>query len=280
MRPLLTRIAGSFIQLEVLLDSESVCVALASDQVEQILLDLVVRGSDAMPLGGKLVVATRRWRPSGHGRKGVGASPDGRWATLRVVDSGPTHDEDDEGRGWIGCGPVGNGIDQTWGPELAKVASIVKAAGGHLLVEEGNPGGCEVVVCLPAKENASNPSRVSANTPAILVVDGDAWLQTTTAHVLRRAGYGVLQADHANGALELLRGVTGSCIRLMLVDIDLASADARALTLAAQRTEPDLHVVFVGRARAGSSEDLLTKPFTAVELLQAVSHRLGPASRG
>jgi DNA-binding response OmpR family regulator len=103
-------------------------------------------------------------------------------------------------------------------------------------------------------------------------------MQTTTAHVLRRAGYGVLQADHATAALELLRGVTGSCIRVMLVDVDLAGDEAHLLSRAAQNLKTNLQVIYVGRARAGSSEDLLTKPFTAGELLLAVARRLGAPS--
>lgn len=277
MRLLLSRIAGSFIQMEVALDPAGVWVSVDSDKVEQLLLSLVVRASDAMPLGGKLVVTTRRWRLAGPYRHAYGVVPAGRWATLRVTDTGSWF----EGLATAQMTGSMTGTAEAvaaGGADLAKVVSIVRRVGGHLLVEEGKPTGTEVVVCLPAKDSPTRPSRASDSTPAILVVEGDAWMQTTTAHVLRRAGYGVLQADHASGALELLRGVTGSCIRVMLVDLDLAGDDARLLSRAAQNLKPDLQVIYVGHARAGSSDDLLTKPFTADELLLAVARRLGALS--
>jgi len=277
MRLLVSRIAGSFIQVEFALDPAGLWVSVESDRVEQLLLSLVVRASDAMPLGGKLVVTTRLWQLARSHRHAHGVLPAGRWATLRVADTGSWF----EGRAPAQLTGLMTGtaeeVPTSW-TDLAKVASIIRRAGGHLLVEEGSPTGTEVVVCLPAKDSPARPSPASDNTPAILVVEGDAWMQTTTAHVLRRAGYGVLQADHATGALELLRGVTGSCIRVMLVDVDLAGDDARLLSRAAQNLKTNLQVIYVGRARAGSSEDLLTKPFTAGELLLAVARRLGAPS--
>jgi DNA-binding response OmpR family regulator len=157
------------------------------------------------------------------------------------------------------------------------VAINVRRAGGHVLIERGATPGTAVGICLPAKDSISSSQGVRASTPAVLVVDGDAWLRTTTAHLLRRGGYGVLQADHASAALEVLRGVTGSCVRVMLIDTDLPGNEAPALVRDARKLRSDLQVVHVGRARAGSRDDLLTKPFTAAELLQAIGRRLGPA---
>ena len=243
----------------MILDPAGVWVTVGSDQVEPIILNLVVRASEAMPLGGKLVVATRCWQLAGPHRHSDGVVPAGRWATVRVADTGTT--------------PAG-------GTDLAKVVALVNRAGGHLVVEAGNPVGAAVVVCLPSNETEFRSALVAENTPAVLVVDGDPWMQTTTAHVLRRAGYGVLQADHAAGALDLLRGVTGSCIRVMLVDVDLAGGDPGALARAARQLKTDLQVIYVGDARAGSSDDLLTKPYTSEELHRAVARRLGaPAAR-
>lgn len=262
MRPLLSRVAGPFIQFEMRLDPVGVKGTADSDQVEQSLLSLVVSACDAMPLGGKLVVATRRWwLPRPH-RHGFGVVPAGRWAVLRVTDTGARLDEG------VSAG----------GTDLARVVSMVRRASGHVVVEDGPESGTAVALCFPLRESVSGISPVPENTTGILVVDGDVWMQTTTAHLLRRAGYGVLQTDHSSGALELLRGVTGSCVRVMLIDVDLPGDDAVALAGAARRLRADLQVILVGRARAGSSEDLLIRPFTADELLQAVARRLDARS--
>lgn len=277
MWPLLIRVAGSFIRVERVLDPADVGVAADSDQVEQVLLNLVVRASDAMPLGGKLVIATRRWRLARPHPHAYGAVPAGRWAVLEVAGTGARLEVGALAE-LSGLTPSPTGAASAGSADLAKVASIVRRAAGHVLIEDGEESGTAVAICFPLREIVSRNSRVSDNTPAILVVDGDAWMQTTTAHLLRRAGYGVLQADHISGALELLRGVTGSCVRVMLIDADLPGDDARTLARAAQRLRADLQVIHVGRARAGSSEDLLTKPFTADELLRTIGHRLGAPS--
>jgi len=274
MRPLLNRIAGSFIRLEMQLDPAGLWVAADQDQVESVLLTLVVSASDAMPLGGKLVVTTRRWRLTGAHPHEHGVVPPGKWAVLRVTDTGAPLDEAALSR-LLGQTAPGSGALPPGCTDLAKVAALVRRASGHLLVDDRGENGTAISICLPIRELVSRHPHHTEEAAAILVVDHDAWMRTTTAHVLRRAGYGVLQADHATGALELLRGVTGSCIRIMLLDLDLPNEDAEAFTRAANRLRPDLQIVYVGRARAGWSEDLLTKPFTAQELLAAVSGRLG-----
>ena len=149
-----------------------------------------------------------------------------------------------------------------------------------MLIEHGDAPGTAVVICLPAKDLRSGNVRVPETTSAVLVVAGDAWLRTTAAHLLRRGGYGVLQADHASAALELLRGVTGSCVRVMLIDADLPGNQAPMLVRDARGLRADLHVIRVGRARTGSGEDFLLTPFTAGELLRAIGRRLSPALAG
>lgn len=275
MWPLLNRVAGSFIRLEMALDPTRVLVVVDRNQVEQVLLKLVLSASDAMPLGGKLVIATRRWRLTRPHPHANGVVPAGRWGVLRLVDTGAQLDD-----GALAALAPRSLLDagSTGGTDLARAAAIVRHAAGHVLIEKGEVDGTAVTVFLPAKEIVPEDVHAPGTTPAVLVVDGDAWMRTTTAHLLRRGGYGVLQADHASAALELLRGVTGSCVRVMLIDTDLSGKEALTLVRDARKLRGDLQVIHVGRARAGSSEDLLTKPFTAAELLQSIGRRLGPSS--
>jgi CheY-like chemotaxis protein len=274
MRPLLQRIAGAFIRVEMVLDPAGLWVHAESDQVEQVLLSLVVSSSDAMPLGGKLVVTTRCWQLDAPHQHRHGTIPAGRWGVLRVTDTGAPMSDSTVSR-LLGTPAKALSISPPGGTDLSRVAAIVRRASGHIVVEDRGDHGSAIAICLPAPEVYSRNFSLSEETPAVLVVDGDAWLRTTSTHVLRRAGYGVLHADHASTALELLRGVTGSCIRVMLVDVDLPGEGAEVLVRQARRQLPDIQVIYTGRSRSGWSEDLLTKPFTAEELLVAVARRLG-----
>ncbi len=277
MRPLLSRVAGSFIQFEMRLDPVAPKACAERDQVEQALLSLVVSACDAMPLGGKLAVSTHCWRLPRPHQHPSGIVPAGRWALLRVSDTGARLEAEMRTQ-LAGLPPESIGGIPAAGADLTRAASVVRRASGHVIVADGSESGTVVTLCFPLKEGSSGVVPPPVNTPGILVVDGDVWMQTTTAHLLRRAGYGVLQTDHARGALELLRGVTGSCVRVMLIDVDLPGDDAVALAKAARRLRADLKVILVGRTRAGSSEDLLIRPFTPDELLQAVADRLGAPS--
>ncbi len=279
MRPLLARIAGSFIRLDVALESAGPQVLADRDPIEQALLSLVVSASDAMPLGGMLGISTRRWQLGAPHRHEHGVIPAGSWALLRVSDTGTRLEEGAVER-LLGREARSLAIPPTMSTDLSRVAAAVRAASGHILIEQRGDAGTAIAICLPAISPPAPPAQESAVTPAVLVVDGDPWLRRTTALVLRRAGYGVLETDHSSGAIELLGGITRSCIRLMLVDVDLPGGEAEALVRDVRERFGDLRVLYVGRSRAGWNEDLLTKPFTAGELLAAVALRLGsPATR-
>lgn len=275
MRPLLARIAGSFIRLNLALDPMELLVPADRDQIEPALLSLVVSASDAMPLGGALQISTRRWQLSETHSHLHGEIPAGLWVVLRVSHTGTRLEAVAIAR------LLGEESEPTMIPrpplstDLSRVAAVVRAAAGHILIEQSGEAGTAIALCLPARASAAAPTWPAWAAPAVLVVDSDPWLRRTTALVLRRAGYGVLEADHGSGALELLGGITRSCIRLMLVDVDLPGGEAEALVRGAHERCGDLDILYVGRPRAGWNEDLLTKPFTPGELLAAVVLRLG-----
>ncbi len=106
---------------------------------------------------------------------------------------------------------------------LSTVRDVVRRVGGVIVAGAGagtdGPAGVQAVtVCLPAAREPVG-GRPDADGPeAILVVDGDAWSRTNIAHALRRAGFGVLEADHGGAAMELLHGIAGRCVRLIIAD--------------------------------------------------------------
>jgi CheY-like chemotaxis protein len=112
-----------------------------------------------------------------------------------------------------------------------------------------------------------------------MVVDDDEWVRSLTSRILRRAGYGVLEADHAASAMELLRDVAGGCIRLVLTDIMMTGMNGLALADAVRRDHPGVKVVLMSGCTAevlpadlarADYGPVLAKPFTAVALLEAV----------
>lgn len=270
MRPLIPRLAGPFIRCSEQLAARGAWTVAESGQVEQMLLTLVVNARDAMPLGGELVIRTDQWvldAPQPH-RHGV--LPVGEWLVLEVRDSGNGMDEETLIRLFEPFFTTkfpahGSGLG------LAAVHGMVHQRGGHVLVESTRGRGTTVSLCFPA-HLADAPARGADDAAAVLVVDDDEWARTITAQVLRRAGYGVLEARHGEAALALLHDIAGSCVGTILAEVDTPRLSGHRLAEVVQRDRPSLRVVLMSGepTRWDDAERVLRKPFTPTELLAAI----------
>jgi CheY-like chemotaxis protein len=137
--------------------------------------------------------------------------------------------------------------------------------------------GTRVAVWLRAR-SALDEGPIDGNSSvAVLVVDEDEWVRARTAHALRRAGYGVLEASDATAALNLLGDVAGQWVGIVLTDSGPGvSGSALAETLTDRW--PAVRVVLMGSGLPESgipgdwpSNSLLRKPFSERDLLAAIA---------
>jgi nitrogen-specific signal transduction histidine kinase len=278
MLPLVRRLSGESIAVTFVPEEHTLWTVAEPGQVEQILLNLVVNARDAMPHGGGLRLSTQRWLldfPHAHPH-GVLAA--GEWTVVEVSDSGTGMSDEvyehlfepffttKQGLG------VGLGLAATYG--------IAGQLGGQLLVQSGPGEGSRFSLALPAMVRGDRRGGVGAP-EAILVVDEDAWVRNVTSRILRRAGYGVLEAERGDEALELLRDVAGQCVRLALVDTRSTRHGGGRFHQILRQEHPSLRVLTMSANAEGSVADrtsVLHKPFTPAELLAAVEARLAPAT--
>jgi len=120
-------------------------------------------------------------------------------------------------------------------------------------------------------------------TPSILLVDDDLDLLQFIATMLARYGYNVLPADNPESALSIHNQRKGE-IRLLLTDVIMPGMNGPDLAQAILRRDPDIKILFMSGykvdrlARFGdilSSYEVLGKPFSPAELLQAVNSMVG-----
>lgn len=271
----LQRLLGPFIALETVLHPAGLWAAVDRGQIEQVALGLVINAREALPLGGTVRLATRRWAVVQPTQYRVGTLPAGVWSALEVRDNGAAVDERSM-RHLLDPSMRGLAFDSTL--SLSTVAAIVYDAGGHIVLDMPNGGGTVLAACLPTvlPPRSRQPATGTAN--AILIVDDDEWTRMSAARTLRHAGFGVLEASHANDALELLDDVAGSCVRLMIVDARLLSSGSRPLGDQVRRERPEVDVVVTAMHRSSTGGDdqapILTKPFSPDDLLRAVRERL------
>ena len=277
LRPLFPRLAGPHITITEGSGTRRERVVAEHGQIEQVVLTLVVNARDAMPLGGQMSINIRRWtldapRPHRHG-----ILPAGEWVVLEVSDTGIGMDEATQAQLFepffttkaLG---VGSGLS------LSAMYGMMGQRGGQVIVASEPGAGTTVTVCFPAQAVAVGQARDDDAQTAVLVVDDDEWVRNVTARILRRAGYGVLEADHGESALELLRDVAGQCVGTVLTDIHMPRLDGHRLAEVVRREHPGLHVVLMTGDADGADglQAVLRKPFTAGELLSAVQrpHRV------
>ncbi|MBI5066849.1 MAG: response regulator [Deltaproteobacteria bacterium] len=288
MEKMLRRLIGEDVELEVERIPGLWPVRADPGQLEQVVLNLVVNARDAMPEGGRIRVATGNVPP---GEGGAGER-----VRLAVRDCGVGMS--DEVRAHLfepffttKLGGRGTGLG------LATVYGIVKQAGGDVRVDSAPGEGTCFEVLFPRAETAAEeeeeeeaPADAAGAAPGgetILLVEDEPRVRSTTAQVLRRAGYTVLEAVDGEEALE----VAARAPRLDLVVSDLVmprlGGIPMAVLLRAQRG--DVPVLFLsgyaGEARHSEGLDaqavaFLQKPFSAADLARAVRERLAARPRG
>ena len=86
--------------------------------------------------------------------------------------------------------------------------------------------------------------RVAVSGPLILLVDDEPLVRMAASEHLQDLGYIVLEAGHANEALQVFDG--NSSIALLVTDVGLpGSMNGRQLAEAIRITRPDLEVLFI-----------------------------------
>ena len=277
--PLLRRLLGETVRLETSAEPGLWPVRCDPAQVEQVILNLAVNARDAMPAGGTLEIAMANL-PTAPGSVDLPALDHVR---LRVRDSGNGMSREVQEHlfePFFTTKPYGHGT----GLGLATVYGIVRQAGGHVRVESAPGSGTTFDVLLPRAPTgeviAPAPERTDApgGTETVLLVEDDAGVRLATARALRTAGYRVLAADGAEGAVEALRGEE-TPPDVLVTDVIMPDATGRALADRLRAERPGLRVLFLSGHGAdvlgphgvlAPSESFLAKPFTPASLLSKI----------
>ncbi len=148
VQKLLTKLVGDDVELELGLDPDLWRVRADPGQVEQILMNLAANARDAMPEGGRVVIATANLTMGDDDVRELPGLVPGAYVRLRVTDSGEGMSEDvrrnifepffttkEQGKG-TGLG-------------LATVYGIVKQTGGGIYVQSEKGQGTRFDIFLP-----------------------------------------------------------------------------------------------------------------------------------
>jgi signal transduction histidine kinase/ActR/RegA family two-component response regulator len=284
---LLRRLVGEKVEMVTALSSAPFRVRADMGQLQQVLVNLAVDARDAMPAGGRLVIATRAEEmPEGDPR--LGGLPAGPYVLLDVQDAGegmtvevlqhlfePFFTTKEPGKG------TGLGLSTVYG--------IVKQLGGAITVESVAGHGAAFRIVLPAvvEEGPAEAAVAEAPPPApaarlrdatVLVVEDNEGVRAFVHETLRRAGCRVLEAESAERATDVLLAFGGH-VDLLLTDVVLPGTDGHQLAHHLRVQQPGLRVLFMsGYADSAAlsqdawndGADVIEKPFSAATLVQRV----------
>jgi signal transduction histidine kinase/two-component SAPR family response regulator len=182
-------------------------------QVESMLLNLVVNARDAMPDGGTIAIETGNLTIGKGDRTFPEAAP-GDYILLSVADTGQGMPPDVRERAFepfFTTKELGRGT----GLGLSIVYGFVKQSGGAIRIDSGPGQGTTIRIVLPRAavglptkpvltlaEQAECPPAKPGET--VLLVEDDHGVRAVAAEELRDLGYTVIEAPHAQAALDLL----------------------------------------------------------------------------
>jgi len=285
---MLSRLIGEDIEFQVALSPAAGQVMVDPGQLEQVILNLCVNARDAMPGGGKLLVTTGVEVPDERAASRLSLENGGRYAVLSVVDTGCGMTPEVQARlfePFFTTKPQ----EQGTGLGLSTSYGIVRQHLGAIDVRSLPGRGSVFRVFLPqadgpAQESMMRGDEVDANGggETILCVEDEPLVREVTVTMLRRLGYRVLEAEHPNRAIDLVRAHSGR-IDLLVTDVIMPQMNGRELAECLRRDRPELAVLYT----SGYTEDVIAnqgllasdvrflgKPFTLKSLSAAVKGAL------
>ena len=287
-RPMLQRLIGSNLKIELNLAPGPKWVRVDRAQLVQVLLNLIINARDAMPGGGRILLRTLTLEVSpGHLMDRLNAPVEpGAYASLSVSDTGkgiapehmphifePFYTTKEVG--------VGTGLG------LATVEGVVAQSGGRIQVDSALNQGTTITVLLPLTSEpviqpVSRKRVFRPNAPSlgrILVVEDEDTVRAVVMRTLQSEGYEVLGAREGNEALRELEEI-GGAVNAVLTDIVMPGMGGRQLAAELSRRYRRIPVIWMsGHARdtelhqgqVGRDEPFLHKPILPEVLLEAVA---------
>jgi PAS domain S-box-containing protein len=278
------------VQIHLRLDDQVPNILADPSQLQQIIMNLIINGAEAIPAGaqGSVTAATSFQMVDEH-YIGTVVAPEelkpGPHVCLEVHDTGKGMDEETQSKifdPFFTTKLTGRGLG------LAAVLGIVRAHKGAVKVYSRPGRGSTFKVLLPAEDQAamSRPRALHEHlrgTDTILVIDDEEIVRKVTRAALELYGYSVIDAADGEEGVEIFSH-RQSEIKVVILDLlmprmggeetyrrlRLIRPDARVI-LASGFSDTEALADFAGKDLAG----FLKKPFTAVQVGELVKQALG-----
>ncbi len=271
-------------------DYETGCCTAEVDrgQIEQVLLNIFVNASHAMPGGGDIFVSTRTVVIDADPGCSDGGTPS-RFIEIRIRDTGVGMDESTRKRifePFFTTKERGRGT----GLGLASAYGIVRNHHGMIRVESEPGRGAAFSVLLPSASScqcAQDTPKAGAlvqGSGRILLVDDEALVREVAAEMLKQIGYGVVAARDGKEAIEKFRSGRND-FDMVILDMILPEMSGGEIYKALKSMNPDVRILLASgysqdrqanEIMAQGCDGFIQKPFDMSQLSRKIREVLAP----
>ncbi len=246
-------------------------------QIEQVLLNLYVNASDAMPGGGDLFLKTANVTDRDMRGMHCRVRP-GKYVLLTVRDTGTGMDKETMERIFDPFFTT-KGMGRGTGLGLASVYGIIKGHGGYIDVDSQRGHGTTFSIYLPASEKEAveeneTQAELVRGKGTVLLVDDEDMILDVGEKMLEAVGYEVLLARGGKEAIELYRGNKDK-IDIVILDMIMPDMGGGETYERMKGMDPDVKVLLSsGYSIDGQAKEILErgcdgfiqKPFSIEDL--------------
>jgi PAS domain S-box-containing protein len=294
MLRMIRRIIPENIEITPYIAPEPLCIRGDRGQIEQVLLNLCVNARDAMPDGGRLIIhLDSRDVDKAASARHDGINP-GRYARLRVVDSGSGMDPATLARifePFFSTKPKDRGT----GLGLSVVYGIIRQHDGFVDVTSHPGKGTSFSILFPlALEDECDeepettrlaPASIQPGDGTVLLVEDEQPVRALAVRVLKRAGYKVITADNGAEACEIF-AENPDAIDIVVMDMVMPKMGGREAYHRINVLKPGVPVLFCsGYSSEGQNgtfdlppgTSLLAKPYLPSEFSALIARMIQDA---
>jgi signal transduction histidine kinase/CheY-like chemotaxis protein len=277
------RLIGEDIEFRTVLADRALTVMADSGQMEQVLLNLCTNARDAMPHGGNLTIETGSVVVDEDARRLNFLDRTGWYGVVCVSDTGVGMDEGTRKQifePFFTTKEVGKGT----GLGLSIVYGTIKQHNGTINVYSETGKGTTFKIYLPliaAAGEAVQPkaeARPAGGNETILLAEDENDVRVLITHVLRDAGYRVIEAATGEDAVKTFAGHADG-ISLLISDVIMPKMNGKDAYVQIKKIRPDIKALFISGYTADiiKSEGILeeglpflSKPIIPDQLLRKV----------
>ena len=280
---LLSRLLREDIELKTILAKEDLIAIADSEQIEQVLINLVTNARDAIPDGGQLIIETCRVKLDNEFIRAHGYGVPGMYALISVTDTGVGMDEKTIKRifePFFTTKEVGKGT----GLGLSIVYGIIKQHNGYINAYSEVGKGTVFKIYLPLTEFKAKDAELTQFTipkggiETVLLAEDDADVRRLTKTTLKEFGYKVIEAVDGEDAVEKFVEKKER-IQLLILDVIMPKKNGKEVLDVIRKISPNIKALFMSGypAQIIQNKEILekrlsfvSKPISPIEFLKKV----------